>query len=250
MSFDIRDKAVVATYITAGNYGYYSIGLDEYDTDAEPELQAGFVEVGGEIYENTAALAITGWAGVAVSTQAYVYIVPGGTTATCIFSSTAPTWSNIKRGWYNSNDRAIFTVYKDSAGTGYCHKQELKGRNVTTGGTTVTSVTNTVTTTWEYSADFAVFEPGTYYMTWSSVVTLGEITTCIQQKINGTYTDPNPVGTEDAQAGIMGDNTVAGGALSYYLGTVGAGVYRVATYTTSQNRTSTLYRAGRLSNND
>lgn len=131
MAFDQVSKSVAITWFTKGVYGYQPITIDEYDTDSEPELQAGFVEVGGEIYENTAALSITGWSGIANSTQTYIYIVPGGSTATAIFSSTAPTWSHAKQGWYNSNDRALWAVYKDSAGTGYTNKCELSKRDLT-----------------------------------------------------------------------------------------------------------------------
>lgn len=243
MSFDIRDKSVVATYITAGNYGYYSIGLDEYDTDAEPELQAGFVEVGGEIYENTAALAITGWSGISTSTQAYVYIVPGGSTATAIFSSTAPTWSNAKRGWYNSNDRALFAVYKDSAGTGYCHKQELKGRNVTSGGTYVSEITYSTAPT--YGDDFIVYEPGVFYGVPDGVNTGSTNYIIVQPKINGTYSHihaatQDPMTVAYAETGAVYSRAIV----------LNPGTYRLYANGGTGTPTTTLYRSGRLSNND
>ena len=116
MAFDQVDKTIAINFFGKAIYGYRSITIDEYTTTAAPDLQAGFVEVGGEIYENTAALTITGWGGIANSTQAYIYIVPSGTTASAIFSSTAPTWSHAKQGYYNGNNRALWAIYKDGSG--------------------------------------------------------------------------------------------------------------------------------------
>jgi hypothetical protein len=229
--------------------------FDEMDTDAEPQLQVGsIVEVSGELYElDTSALSATGWAGIATSTQAYIYVVPSGSTASIIYSSTAPTWTPTKRGYYNGNDKAVLAVFKDAAGTGYVHKQKLLGRNVTTGGTTVASVTNTATSTWEYSSDFIVYESGSYYTVMSStaVIASSSLFGVLQQKVNGTYTNV----TASAEA-IRGNRNVFVYITSAAVNvpdaqfTLAPGTYRLAMYTGSDLRTGTLYRAGRLSNDD
>lgn len=115
-------KSVASTYLTKLSYRYKAITIDEEDTTAEPEIQAGFVEVNGDVYEFSTAESISGWSGIANSTQAYIYIVPSGSSCTAQFSDTAPTFSTLKQGHYNGNNRALWGVYKGSAGTTYENK--------------------------------------------------------------------------------------------------------------------------------
>lgn len=101
--------------------------ISNYDNTSEPKIQAGsIIEVGQELYEKAAGEeSITGWSGIGNGTQAYIYIVPSGSTATVIFSTTAPTWSDAKNGWYNGNNRALWLVYRTDATT-YTNKQRFK----------------------------------------------------------------------------------------------------------------------------
>lgn len=105
--------------------GKAEITLSEYDTTAAPDVKVG------SVFENNGALFIvdttditpTGYSGISVSTTFYLYYDESATAF--IFNSTAPTWSDTLQGWYNGNDRAFFSMYKDSGGTLYESKLAL-----------------------------------------------------------------------------------------------------------------------------
>ena len=65
----------------------------------------------------------TGYAGITNSTTFYLYY--DESASVFIYSNTAPTWSDVLQGWYNGNDRAFFSMYKDSGGTLYQSKSSL-----------------------------------------------------------------------------------------------------------------------------
>ena len=118
-------KSVAIDWFINATYGFEAATIDEYDTTAEPEVQAGSkLEINGDLYIFSSAESITGWSGISNSTQAYIKFVPSGSSVTVEFTDTAPTWSDAKQGWYDSNDRYLFAVYKDASGN-YTLKSEM-----------------------------------------------------------------------------------------------------------------------------
>ena len=102
--------------------GKSDITISEYDTDSAPDVKVGSIwEDNGAIFIlETADLTPTGYAGSTNSTTFYLYY--DESASVFIYSNTAPTWSDVLQGWYNSNDRAFFSMYKDSGGTLYQNK--------------------------------------------------------------------------------------------------------------------------------
>lgn len=240
-------KTVSIDWFSSIIYGNAPITIDEYDTDAEPEVQPGKIEVGNDIYLFSSAESITGWSGISVSTQAYIYFVPSGTSCTVVFSATAPTWDSQKHGWYNGNNRAMWAVYKDAAGTGYCHKQELKGRSVTTTGTTVSSVTHAGNPT--NGTDFTVYEPGLYYAKFTDNGYSGGVYVVLEAKVNSTYTDYDGSLSNEQNVVYYRETSTAKSLSFFHILT--PGTYRMVLVGAIAGGppTCTLYRAGRLSNN-
>lgn len=120
------DKTVAIDYFQEAVLGYEAVSISNYDNTSEPKVQAGAViEISQELYEFGSEETLTGWSGISDSTQAYIYFVPSGTSCTVIFSTTAPTWNDAKNGWYNGNDRALYSVYRTSASV-YTDKLQLE----------------------------------------------------------------------------------------------------------------------------
>ena len=106
--------------------GGSSITLSNYDNDSAPVVKVGsWFENNGALYEViTGDETPTGYSGISNSTTFYLYYDDSGDEF--IYSSTAPTWSDSKQGWYNGNDRALFSMYKDSGGTLYQLKTAMQ----------------------------------------------------------------------------------------------------------------------------
>ena len=104
--------------------GFMSVSLTEMESNSEPVIESvSTIIVKGTCYKFAADETITGWAGIGVSTEAYIYVVPNGATCTAIWSATAPAWDSDYQGWYNGNNRCIGGAYKD--GSGNCTKKWL-----------------------------------------------------------------------------------------------------------------------------
>ena len=87
--------------------GYMGISLSNLAGSAAPVVQDGSViEINGSVYQFTTAETITGWPSAAGTTE-YIAAVPAGSTVTVIYTTTAPTWSGAKGGWYSGNNRYI-----------------------------------------------------------------------------------------------------------------------------------------------
>lgn len=107
--------------------GKADITLSEYDTDNMPVVKVG------SVFENNGALFVvdsadvvpTGYAGIPISTTFYLYY-DATTTNTFIYSDVAPVWSDALQGWYNGNNRALFSMFKDSGGTLYEGKSSIQ----------------------------------------------------------------------------------------------------------------------------
>ena len=110
--------------------GKNNITLSEYDSDAATDVKVGSVfDVNGAIFiVESADITPTGYAGIANSTTFYLYWDedPGS----FIYSSTVPTWNDALQGWYGTgaaaNDRALFSMFKDSGGTLYQAKNKMQ----------------------------------------------------------------------------------------------------------------------------
>jgi len=105
--------------------GQSQITISNYDTTAAPVVKVGsvFGNNGSQVLVETGDETPTGYGGIANSTTFYIYYDESGEAF--IFSSTTPSWNDALQGWYNSNDRAFFSMYKDSGGTLYTNKLKL-----------------------------------------------------------------------------------------------------------------------------
>jgi hypothetical protein len=100
--------------------GQLFVSLSNFTGTTAPEVEDGsYCDINGVQYRLTAAgatEAITGLAAIANSSTIYFYAVPSGTSVTIVGSTTAPTWSETKGGYYNGNNRCIGGCYKNAAG--------------------------------------------------------------------------------------------------------------------------------------
>ncbi len=105
--------------------GKSDITISAYDTTAAPDVKVGSVwEDNGAIFIlETADMTPTGYAGITNSTTFYLYY--DESASVFIYSNTAPTFNDALQDWYNGNDRAFFSMYKDSGGTLYQNKGKL-----------------------------------------------------------------------------------------------------------------------------
>jgi len=105
--------------------GKADITISNYDNDSAPVVKVGsvFEDNGSLFLVETSDESPTGYSGISNSTTFYLYY--DESAGAFIYSTTAPVWSDSKQGWYNSNDRAFFSMYKDSGGTLYQNKLKL-----------------------------------------------------------------------------------------------------------------------------
>jgi hypothetical protein len=115
--------------VTRNARGLNTISISNYSGTGAPVVKVG------SVFENNNATFLvetgdetpTGYAGISVSTTFYLYFDESATAF--VFASTAPTWSDALQGYYNGNDRAFFSMYKDSGGTLYENKRLLMQQN-------------------------------------------------------------------------------------------------------------------------
>jgi hypothetical protein len=122
------DVTLMAAAIDKNSKGLAQITVSEYDTDA-----ACVVKVGSVFECNGATFLVsgtdetpTGYDDISVSTTFYLYYDESEDEFT--YSETAPTWSDSLQGWYDGNDRALFSMYKDSTGLLYENKYKIEKR--------------------------------------------------------------------------------------------------------------------------
>jgi hypothetical protein len=96
--------------------GFINVNLTALTTTAVPDVIVGSAfEVGGSIYEvDTADETPSGWSGIANDNQ--VYIKFDASAESLVFTTTAPSYSSAKGGWYSGDDRYIAKVYKNASG--------------------------------------------------------------------------------------------------------------------------------------
>jgi len=97
--------------------GYIRCSLTEWDTGTVPQLAAGSkVELNGSYITFGSNESITG-----TPSSGYInYIYLDSAAYTLSWSTTPPTWSDAKQGWYNGSDRCLGGCYYD--GTYYTNK--------------------------------------------------------------------------------------------------------------------------------
>jgi hypothetical protein len=148
--------------ITKNAKGINPISLSNYDTDSAPVVKIGsvFENNGATFIVDSSDITPTGYGGIANSTTFYLYYDESANTF--IYSATVPTWNDALQGSYNGNDRALFSMYKDSGGTLYKDKHRLEDitkRNIitkyhnsssTTSGAVFTALSGWVPTTGGY----------------------------------------------------------------------------------------------------
>ena len=108
--------------------GLVEMSLSNYDTDAAPVVKVGsWFENNGSMFEVvTGDETPSGYGGIANSVTFYLYYSVSGDEF--IYDSTTPVWNDALQGYYNSNDRALFSMYKDSGGTLYQFKNKFDRR--------------------------------------------------------------------------------------------------------------------------
>lgn len=107
--------------------GFMRVSLTNFGNNSEPQVEAGsLLDVNGTVCVFSATESITGWSGISAGSEVYIYVVESTGTVTVEFSTTAPTYSAAKRGYYNGNNRCIGGLYKVSA-TKYAHKWMYPG---------------------------------------------------------------------------------------------------------------------------
>jgi hypothetical protein len=105
------------TPLQAQRRGFHSLVLSDWSGMTDPTI-IGTVEINGALYEFSSAESIAVLASCAVGTV-YVVLIPfnGGTEVGASWTSTPPTWSDSKNGWYNAggNARYVFQAIKISS---------------------------------------------------------------------------------------------------------------------------------------
>ncbi len=97
--------------------GFHNIYFSNMANDNEPVIQNGsWVEIDGAMYQFTSNEGITGWGAISNESDVYVKFIPDGSSITAEFVETVPTWDDLKRGWYNGDDRYLLSLYKDDSG--------------------------------------------------------------------------------------------------------------------------------------
>lgn len=127
MSGTIVDKSVAATWFGKAIHGFEAVTITNYTTDLVTAITNGSkIEISGELYEFTSTT-ISGFSAIANGTQTYIKFVPAGDECTVEYTTTAPTWSDEKQGWYgtgaSANHRYLFDIYKAGA-TSYENKSK------------------------------------------------------------------------------------------------------------------------------
>ena len=133
-SFAIGDSNLNAIMNTLNRAykGQAQVTLSNYDNDSAPVVKVGSVfDCNGTQYAVSGSDETpTGYSGISNSTTFFLYFDESATAF--VYDSTSPTWSDDLQGWYNGNDRALFSMYKDSGGTLYQHKNIITNDRIRT----------------------------------------------------------------------------------------------------------------------
>jgi len=127
--FLIQDSAIQERHLSqqtvqAFNKGKFEVTISNYDNESAPIVKAGSTfENNGKSITVLTDQTPTGYSTISVSTT--FYLAYDLSKEEFYFTSSSPTWSDTKQGWYNGDDRYLFGMYKDSGGTLYQSKTIL-----------------------------------------------------------------------------------------------------------------------------
>ena len=110
-SFAVGDANIdnVMLNLAGVNTGYCALTLTEMTTTNVPQIAAGSkIEVGGSLFKFDSAETITGSATTGTN---YIRLVPSGSSITAEWTTTAPTWSDSKQGWYDGTGAKRYAPY-------------------------------------------------------------------------------------------------------------------------------------------
>ena len=111
----LTQQVLTSDQLVKQRKGYLGISITNWTTTTLPAIAAGSsIEIADSIYYSTAEEIIdsTGvWGTFGNSTFVYAYIDPA--SATSILTTTAPTWSTSKNGFYGTGElRLVGIIYK------------------------------------------------------------------------------------------------------------------------------------------
>jgi len=97
--------------------GFQAVSLTAYDTASVPTIAAGSkVEVAGAFFtfSSDESIGSTSWTAISTGDTAYITLTPSGTAGsqilTAAWTSTAPTWSTSKQGYYASASSSVRVI--------------------------------------------------------------------------------------------------------------------------------------------
>lgn len=99
------------------------VSLTNFANTSAPQIAAGsVVEVNGSLYSFTSDESISGWTSIANNTDCYIKLTAGASSVTASYTTTPPTWSHAKQGWYDGNERYIGGVHRGASSAVYDNK--------------------------------------------------------------------------------------------------------------------------------
>lgn len=125
-SGDANLEAIMAT-LNRAYKGMIEVSLSNFDFPFSPKVESGSIfDVNGALFVLTGDESISGFSSIPVDTE--FYVVYDESANGFIYSANAPTWSDGKQGWYNGNDRYLFSLYKYNSSS-YADKALMKNSN-------------------------------------------------------------------------------------------------------------------------
>jgi hypothetical protein len=97
------------------------VSLTNTTSTGLPAIEAGsYASINGAMYSLTPATggneAITGATGIAGGSELYIKATVAGSSVSCSFTTTPPTWSQAKGGYFDGDDKYIGGCYKSTGG--------------------------------------------------------------------------------------------------------------------------------------
>jgi hypothetical protein len=97
------------------------VSLTNTTSTGLPAIEAGsYASINGAMYSLTPATggneAITGATGISGGSELYIKATVAGSSVSCSFTTTPPTWSQAKGGYFDGDDKYIGGCYKSTGG--------------------------------------------------------------------------------------------------------------------------------------
>jgi hypothetical protein len=144
------DWSDFTTQVEKQRKGFIAVSLTNFATTSVPQVAAGSVlEIGGSIYQVTSAETING----SVTSSSTNYILFDSSTPEFQWTTTAPTWSDDKQGYYDAGEAKRYvggcyydgSDYTDKFVYGNNHKRRQSGEKIEYLSTTADFGESTVT---------------------------------------------------------------------------------------------------------